>query len=181
MNAETAAWARRRSGTRASRAWCAALALIVVSVLQGCGYSTGLAVKERHRTIGLAVFGNQSYERDIERLFYDEMARALRDTCDATLVDPADADVVVHGDVLAYRRRSGIRSPENKLLETGVYIQVRASLQERGSVVPKAPAVTSDTWVGYVIEGLESERTARDRALRYLADELVLELFGPLN
>lgn len=146
-----------------------------------CGYSTGLHVAEQHRTIGLEVFANSSYERDVERLFYDHMARALRDTCDATLVDPARADIVVRGEIQTYHRRGGIRSPENVLLETGVFIQVQASLLERGAAQPKSPPVIANTWVGYIIDGLESEREARDRALRYIADELILELFTPVN
>jgi hypothetical protein len=158
--------------------WAASL---VLGWLPACGYSTGLHVTETHRTVGLEVFGNTSFERDLERLFYDQMARAVRDTCDAELVDPSRAELVIRGEIQTYRRRSGIRSPENKLLETGVYIEVVAGLYERGAPEPKSPPATAQQWVGYVIGGPDTERDARDRALHNIADELILELFTPVN
>jgi hypothetical protein len=164
--------------TRSIRSWVALLAL---GSLPACGYSSGLRVTETHRTIGVEVFGNTSFERDLERLFYDEMARAVRDTCDAELVDPSRAELVIRGEIQSYRRRSGIRSQENKLLETGVYIQVQAALYERGAPEPTSPPATAQQWVGYIIDGPQNERDARDRALHNIADELVLELFVPVN
>lgn len=155
--------------------------LLAIGALPACGYSSGLRVTETHRTIGLEVFGNTSFERDLERLFYDEMARAVRDMCDAELVDPARAELVIRGEIQSYRRRSGIRSTDNELLETGVYIQVEAALYERGAPEPKSPPTTAGTWVGYIIDGPQNERDARDRALHNIADELVLELFVPVN
>jgi hypothetical protein len=156
-------------------------AVLAASLSCACGYSSSLRASETQRTVGIEVFGNTSFERDLERLFYDEMARAVRDSCDAELVDPSRADWVIRGDIRSYRRRSGIRSPDNVLLETGVYVEVQAALFERGAPAPKAPPSVAGTWVGFIIDGPEAERDARDRALRNIADELVLELFIPVN
>lgn len=158
----------------------ARLALLLVALSSACGYSSGLRVTERHRTVGLEVFKNDSFERDLERLLYDELARALRDYSDAELVDPSKAEVVVRGTIQTYHRRSGIRSTDNQLLETGVYIQVAANLHERGSTA-EAPPVSAHCWVGFVTGDAENERTARDRALRHIAEEVVLDLFTPVN
>lgn len=158
----------------------ALIALGLAALCAACGYSSGLRVAERHRTVGIEVFKNDSFERDLERLLYDELARALRDYSDAELVDPSEAEVVVRGTIQTYHRRSGIRSTDNRLLETGVYIQVAASLHERGSAADPPP-VNAHCWVGFTTGDAENERTARDRALRHIAEEVVLDLFTPVN
>lgn len=150
-------------------------------LLAGCGYSSGLHVAERHATIGLEVFGNDSYERDLEQPLYQHIARVLRDDSDAVLIDPRQADVVIRGRILTYHRRSGIRSPENKLLETGIYISAEADLFARGSDKPLRPKARADASIGYVLGVGGEEFEARDRALRHIAEELVLDLLSPLN
>jgi hypothetical protein len=105
------------------------------------------------------------------------------------LVDPGRADLIVRGRVINYTRRSGIRSPQNKLLETGVRITVEASLIDptqrygpKGEPLP--PRVLRHTITlaesGYRLDENDGERAARQRAMRNLADRLTLDLFGPV-
>jgi len=159
-----------RLAAGALAAWCGA-----------CGYSTGLQVAERHATIGVEFFGNATYERDLERPFYDQLTRTLRDTSDAALVDPGRAEVVVRGTIREFHRRSGIRSRENELLETGVYLEVEAQLVDRARDVPIRGPVRHGAWVGYTLSPAANEREARERVMRNVAQELVLDLFAPVN
>lgn len=154
---------------------------LALLALAGCGYSTGLRVTERHRTIGVEFFGNRTYERDLERPFHDELSRVLRDTSDAALVDPGRAEVVVRGMIRGFNRRSGIRSPENERLETGIYFEVEAELVDRARDVPIRGPVRHGAWVGYTLVPPENEREARERVMRNVAQELVLDLFAPVN
>ena len=66
--------------------------LLSCALAGGCGYSTGLRVADRHSSVGLEFFGNDSYERDLERPFDDEMSRALRNLSDAPIVDVSRAE-----------------------------------------------------------------------------------------
>lgn len=160
---------------------CRRLVLLLVpgALAVGCGYSTGLHVSERHDSVGLEFLGNDSYERDLERPFDDEMSRALRNFSDAPIVDVSRADVVVRGKIRTYVRRAGIRSPENVLLETGVTIEVEASLLARGTDKILRGPFRATAAVGYLVGEPENELAARDRALRHIAEELVLDLFTP--
>jgi hypothetical protein len=167
-------------GARAS-IMAAAIASALALLGLACGYSTGLRAAERHRTIGVEFFGNDTYERDLERPFYDEVSRVLRDTSDAPLVDPRKADVVLRGTITEFRRRRGIRSAENRLLETGVYIEVQAELVDRLRDLPLRGPVRQGVWVGFQIGPAENEREARQRALHNVAEEVVLDLFAPVN
>ena len=147
-----------------------------------CGYNAGLRVTEHHESVGIELFGNDSLERDVEPLLHEQMTRVLRDQSDAHLVDPRQAQAVIRGTISAYHRRSGIRDTENHLLETGIYIEVQAKLYVRGNETPVRSA-NPGVWVGYILgtEQASNQREARDRALRHLAEELVLDLLGPAD
>jgi hypothetical protein len=155
-------------------------AALAALCLAACGYSTGIRAASRG-TVGVEFFGNRSLERDLERPLADEIARVLRDVSDAPLVDPRRADLVVRGTILEFRRRSGVRSTDNQLLETGLRVHVEAELYDArlGAVV--AGPLRQDVWVGYTLDQTANEREARDRALRNVAEEVVLDLFSTLD
>jgi len=155
---------------------------VLLALAAGCGYHAGLRLPERaHPSVAVEFFGNTSLERDLERDFQHELSRALRDA--GLQVDPADrARTAVRGTVRQYHRRSGIRSPDNELLETGVYFEVEGSLWVPGAEAPLRGPFTSSTWVGFVIEPTgANEQAARQRAMRHVAEELVLDLFAPVD
>jgi hypothetical protein len=170
-------------------------ALSAVALLAtGCGYRTGLVLPELDRTVGVEFFGNESMEPDVERDLQSRVTDALDRMVHATLVSPSDADLVVRGTILGYRTRGGIRSTENKLLESGLTITVEAQLVRRtrnpdGTPVERVlgqDVFQSDS--GYRVqnaEGVDLGRDgldrARDRVLRNIADRIVLELFAPLT
>jgi hypothetical protein len=154
-------------------------ACLLAAVVLGCGYSSGLRVSDRHVSVGLEFLGNDSYERDLERPFDDEMSRALRNFSDAPIVDVAKADVVVRGKIKSYIHRAGIRSRENVPLETGVSIEIEASLHQKSSGKLLRGPFKITSAVGYLVGDPGNEPQARDRALRHIAEELVLDLFTP--
>ena len=156
------------------------VALLACELVSSCGYSSSLRVAERYPTIGLEIFGNDSFVRNIEVPLHNEMSRALRDLSDARLVEPERADAVVRGKVILYYRRAGIRSPDNELLETGVRIDVEASLFVNGRLVPERTARASSA-VGYTLDDPNNEDQARNRALHHIAEELVLSLLTPTD
>lgn len=161
-----------------------ALALCALALLAtSCGYGTGLQVRASGiDSIGIEFFGNETPERDLERDLQDELARAVRSLSDAPIEGVERAATVIRGTIRQYHRRSGIRSPENQLLETGVYFEVEAGLYVRGSKTASRGPARASTWVGFVIEPTgENERRARERAMRHVAEELVLDLFTPVN
>lgn len=168
-------------GSNSAGARFAAVALLALAC-GACGYSAGLRVAESGiRSLGVEFFGNETLERDLERDFHTEFTRALRDA-GADLERAPRALHVVRGTVREFHRRAGIRNTENERLETGVYLAVEASLFESGSKTPLRGPYQANTWVGFVIEPSgENERVARERAMRHVAEELVLDLLTPVN
>jgi hypothetical protein len=157
------------------------LALGLGILLSACGYDAGLRVSEKHGSVGIEFFGNDTPERDVERPLYDEISRALRDLTDVPIESPERAEVVIQGTVRTYQKRGGVRSRDNALLETGVLIEAEATLIERASGRALGPPVRAGRYVGFVLDDPSNEARARERVLRYIADELVLELFAPVN
>ena len=162
---------------------------MLLAALSACGYRTGLVAPEGTKTIGVEFFGNEGPLRDLEVELQDELARAVERMLPVRIVDPLEADLIVRGRIVdgGYSRRSGIRSPENRLLETGVRISVEASLidprrrvdSEGNPLPPRVLRVArTSTESGYRLEEPDGERAARARALRNMVDRLALDLFG---
>lgn len=165
------------------------LALMLGLLLCACGYHTGLVAPEGARTIGVEFFGNDGPLRDVEIQLQTELSLALARMLPARQVEPSSADLIVRGRVIDYSRRSGIRSPDNELLETGIRITVEASLLDpterygpKGQKLPPRVLRTARTLAesGYRLDEPDGERAARARAMRNLADRLALDLFGPV-
>lgn len=168
-------------------------------LLGACGWHAGLVAPEGAegaRSIGVEMFdiGDAVLERDLEPLLHDQLSRSVSDLVDLDLVSPRRADLLVRGRILEYARRGGIRSPDNDPLETAVRVTVEASLVVRstGAVLGTAVATIPSGYLTaeldqpalsldedrYLIGGRENEVPARQRALRFVADELVLDLFA---
>ncbi len=167
---------------RSIRGVASRIGAIVCLVLAGaCGWHTGLLPPEGASSVGVEIFatGEGLLERNLEPLLHDELSRAVADLVDAPLVSTGDADLVVRGRIIEYRRRGGIRSPEHVLLESGVRIVISGELVERTTGRIVRPTVQAHIWSGYVLGDPDAEAAARDRALRNLAETLVLDLFRP--
>lgn len=168
-------------GLRATR-WLLAV-LLVPLLFAGCGYSSGFVLPDGRFTVGVEYFGNNSPVRDLEAELNDYLTDSVQRMVHARLVPPEEADYVIRGTVVTFARRRGIRSPENVRLETGVRIAAQAELWERGRPeeggdLTRLYDQRFSSESGFRLEEPMGEDQARDRVLRNLADEVVIELFG---
>ena len=154
------------------------LGLLGLFGLQGCGWRAGVVAPEGFDTVGVEVVTRTRdvLERGLEPRLTDELSQAVSDLVGMRLVRPGAADLVVRGEITEYRRRGGVRSGNNVLLESAVRITVRAELLDRKAGVVVRPA-SSYVWSGYAVDDPVGEQIARDRALQYIAETLILELF----
>ncbi len=155
-----------------------ALALFLGFGLPGCKFDRGLTLPFEAGSLGLALFGNETLEPDLERQLHLELSRSAQRIVRAPLVPPSQADLVLEGRILLYRRRGGIRSAQNQLLETGVIIQAEGWLSPRPGAPPRVGPTSVSISVGYTLEDVSSESVQRQRALANLADKLLLDLLA---
>ena len=160
--------------------------LALAAALGACGYRTGLVPPELGETVAVEFFANDSKVRDLEVELETSLTDAMNRMVHAPLVAPAAADYVLRGRIISYTRRRGIRSPDNVLLETGLRISVQARLIRRRFVAERELAeelVAEGRYgseAGYRLETFQGEAEARARALRNIADQIVMDLFGSL-
>ena len=164
--------------------------------LASCGYSAGLRAPEGYSTIGLEFFGNDSDLRDLEADLYQAISLSLNQLVGTPLAAPGEANLVVRGNIIEYRRRGGARDENNLRQETGVRLTVEAYLWNRRTGARVGSISTSEIETGYTVgqgsfdtstidetvrdPNLEraNELNARARALRLTAEKLVFELFA---
>jgi hypothetical protein len=161
------------------------IALGLAGMSAACGWHAGLVPPLGARTVGVEFARREGHvlERGLEPLFTDALAEAVSNWVDVPLASPDEAELLVRSEILDYRRRSGVRNVENELVETAVFVRARAELIDRRTGRAVAPAVFAQQWSGYGLDGQDDttdEDAARDRALRTVAETLVLDLFQPV-
>ncbi len=172
--------AARSVRSRRSLGWALALCFAAGA----CGWRAGLRSPElgvpAPGSVGVELFdvANGVLERNLEPRLHQAMTRAVLDWVHEPLVSPGDADWVVRGRINQYNRRGGIRSSDHLLLESGVRIDASAELVDRRSGETLGRSSRTSIWSGYATGDPRSEREAADRALRNVAETLILDLFG---
>ena len=153
--------------------WLWPLALLGAS----CGWHAGLELPPGANNLGLEYFDNQTPEPDLEAELALELSDFLVSHLEAPLVAPDRADLVVRGTLLRFRRRGGARSRSNELLEVGVRVDATAELVQRstGAVLARS---ASGVWSSFATKSAFDEFEARQRALRHVAEALLLELLS---
>lgn len=155
--------------------------LVLAACLAGCGYTTGFQLAPEYGSVGVEVFANDSLEPDLERDLHLELTRSARNLLSAPVRPPGNADLVIRGRILNFRRRPGLRSGGNLLQETAVRIQVEAELWDRRSGETVAGPLTFERSVGYALDARGQELEALGRTLKNLADRVVLDLVPRLH
>lgn len=156
----------------------AGLALVCATA---CGWHAGLGAPAGAHSVGVEAARREGrvLERGLEPELTDALSEAVVDWLDLPLVAPGEADLVVRGEILEYRRRGGVRNRDNQLVETAVFVRARAELFDRRQGHALGSAVQAQEWSGYALDDPANEQAARQRALRHVAVSLILGLFEP--
>jgi hypothetical protein len=157
------------------------IGLLAASVLvSACGWHAGLVVPAGAQTIGVEAVRRRGevLERGLEPELTDALSRAVVDWVEVPLAAPDRADLVLRAEILDYRRRGGVRSSRNELIETAVFVSASAQLFDREGRPVGNPA-TAQEWSGFALDERANEDEARRRVLRQVASALVLDLFTP--
>lgn len=158
------------------------LALVLGSA--GCGYSAGLAPTlpdgRATTSIGIEIFGNESQVPNLERRLHQALTDAARRHTSLELVSPERADLVVRGAIEEFRRGSGSRTGQNRVVETREILTVAAQLVDRTGNA-EVGRTRAEVGFGTAIDVPGREGEAVDNALRNAADRIVLTLVAGLH
>ena len=142
-----------------------------------CHYNIGLTAPEGYSEVAVEIFANDTREPDLERALQSSLTREVRDRVPLHLVAPEQSELVVEGRLVNFNRIRGIRNPKNQIMESGVQITAEAWVARRSSGERISNTITAQATVGYAIDDSRGERAARERALRQLAEILIVDLF----
>jgi hypothetical protein len=156
--------------------------MALLALCAACGYRTGYTPPVG-ATVGVAFFENISKERDLDRDFHVPLTESVQRIVRAPLVQPDRAEYRIDGRILEFRRRNGIRDTDNRLLETGVRITVEARLERLAPGASEREVlrrIEVQDERGFALSDPGGEAAARARALRNIADRVVIDLFADL-
>ncbi|MSR61408.1 MAG: hypothetical protein EXS08_03025 [Planctomycetes bacterium] len=150
-------------------------------LLGACGWHAGLTVPEGAHSVAVeaARRSGEVLERGLEPELTAALSQAVVDWVELPLAATGQADLVVRAELLEFRRRGGVRNSQNELLETAVFVRARAVLYDRRKGRVLGEPVVAQEWSGYALDDQANESGARARAMRHVADSLVLALFEP--
>jgi len=157
------------------------LGSLLLASLASCGYTSGIRLPADARTIGVTVFDNLGPQPEVERDLFACLSSQANRMIDAELVAPQNADLVIRGEIVEYRRLHGILNKEGQLQQSGVRLILRAWIEDQRLGVRIGDTMQVDQAVRYVIHAGQEEFGARTTALQHLCQELILDLFTQVD
>jgi hypothetical protein len=90
----------------------AALAALALLALGGCGYTVGGSLPSHIRTVAVPIFANHTTEPAVESLLTRAIVEAFSTNGRLKVVQPADADAILDGEVIGYALNSIAFDPD---------------------------------------------------------------------
>ena len=95
--------AAERGGFRAALFGCAAV--LALTALVGCGYSTQSSLDPKYRTIAVSAFHDKTREYDLQAPLTEAVIRKFINDSRLQVVKAEDADLLVEGMITGLTRR----------------------------------------------------------------------------
>ena len=136
------------------------LAVMIVSIISGCGYSTGSSLDEKYRTIHIVPFENQTGEYDLQAPLTNAVIRKFINDPRLRIVDRKDADLLMEGVILKYQLKGLTydRNDEVTQFLCGIVAGVRLTDQISGEVFWEETQITGETSFYTRASGQSSDR-----------------------
>ena len=146
------------SGFRAALFGCAAV--IALTALAGCGYTTQSSLDPKYRTVAVSPFYDKTREYDLQAPLTDAVTRKFITDSRLQVVKAADADLLVEGVITGLSRR-GLMTDRNDEVTQSLFVitaGVRLTDRATGKVLWEDPAMAGETTFYTRAAGLSSDR-----------------------
>ena len=151
------------------------LMLMSVLLLASCGYTTRSLMPGEVSNLAVDIFGNDTFEREIEFTLTRELTRELNQRAALRLTRRRHADAVLTGRIVRVSYPTLVETTNNEVSEQAVLVEAVVELKRLSD-----NSVISRFKIGnraeFVVERGESRQTAFEEALRDLAEDIVNEL-----
>lgn len=136
------------------------LMLALALIAPGCGYSVHSSLDEKHQTIHVSPFRNQSREYDLQASLTNAVIRKFVNDGRLKVVGRGSADLLLEGAILDYSLRGYTFDKDDEVTQflTVVKAGVRLTDRRTGEVVWQDPAMAGETTYSTGILGPSSDR-----------------------
>lgn len=156
----------------------AILATFVAALLLGaCGYTTRSLVSEEYRTIAVPVFDNTTRRHDLEWEVTRAVVEELHARTNLTVVtEDAGPDLVLTGTLVEVDEDTMSRKKMQRPRDSAVFVTAEIAVRDtrNGEDLVERRRVTERESYSYLVG--EDVRTAREEAVRALAERIVRQL-----
>ena len=137
--------------------WAAVLAL---TALAGCGYTTQSSLDPKYRTIAVSPFYDKTREYDLQAPLTEAVTRKFITDSRLQVVKAADADLLLEGMITGLTRRGLITDRNDEVTQSMMAVTAGVRLTDRatGQLLWEDPAMTGETSFYTRAAGLSSDR-----------------------
>lgn len=157
------------------------LAILVLGVLSGCGYTFGVIRHEGVETIYVPIFnyGALEHRRGIDLDLTQAVVEEMMSRSSLRVVGEEEkADAVLKGRIVDYRERVLLEDTRNNVLESSIVVTLNLELVKKdGTVLVKRDKMLEQA--SFSVVGGQDEDQARREALGDLAERIVYAMEGP--
>lgn len=136
------------------------IAIALLLAATGCGYSVHSSLDERHQTIHVSSFQNQSKEYDLQAALTNAVIRKFVNDGRLRVVGRDHADLLMEGAILDYSLKGLTYDKDDEVTQflTIVKAGVRITDRRTGEVVWRDPAMAGETTFSTGTLGPSSDR-----------------------
>lgn len=142
----------------------------------GCGYGLGYRAPPGVETVAVPIFQNGTFplRRDIEYEVTDALRKEILARTSLRLVDSGEADLVLLGTIREYRTPTAAEGPRDSRIEASLVVVVGLVVEDYSS--GRRSDVEIRVAEPYSPQLGETDLDARDRAVRSLAERMLLAI-----
>jgi hypothetical protein len=150
--------AAKRGGFRAVLFGCTAV--LALTALAGCGYSTQSSLDPKYRTVAVSPFYDKTREYDLQAPLTDAVTRKFITDSRLQVVKAADADLLIEGMITGLARRGLMTDRNDEVTQSLITVTAGVRLTDRatGLVLWEDPAMTGENTFYTRAAGLSSDR-----------------------
>ena len=152
-------------------------ALLAALLVTACGYSTGSLVSDDYTTIAVPIFDNTTKRHDLEWEVTRAVVEELQSRTHLVVVpEDADPDLVLKGNLVDVDEESLSRRKRQRPRDSVVFVTAEVEVRDTRTgedIVPRRRVSEREAYTYYANE---NERTARQEAVRSLAERVVQQL-----
>lgn len=152
-------------------------ALLAALLVSACGYSTGSLVSGDYTTIAVPIFDNTTKRHDLEWEVTRAVVEELQSRTHLIVVpEDAGADLVLEGNLVDVDEESLSRRKRQRPRDSVVFVTAEVEVRDTRTGEALVPRRRVSEREAYTYLANESVRTAREEAVRSLAERVVQQL-----